>query len=77
MPQNFPSSPVKVTEIQGWIHRNGLDCSKNSRQILEHIESDFGCKVKLGNLVLAVLWTGFAVIPNSRGSVFRFMQVDL
>jgi hypothetical protein len=76
MRHEFPDRPISVMEIQGYLVHNPLDCSKNSREIMEVIEEHFGWRIRIASLVLACLWSGYGVLPYDQGQVFRFCKFE-
>lgn len=76
MRHDFPLTPITVLQLQHYIRCYGLDCNKNSRQIMDEIEDHYGCRIKIANLVLACLWSGIGVLPRDGGNVFQFVEIE-
>lgn len=70
----FPEAPITVVEIQGYLARHPLDCTKDSREIKDQLEEHFGWQVRIATMVLAILWSGYAILPVDNGNRFRFCK---
>jgi hypothetical protein len=66
---------LSVSALQEFIQRHPLDTNKHSRQILVDLGDLFRCHIKLSTLVLAALFSGYAVVPADNGRVFRFIKL--
>lgn len=71
MPKHF----IAVDELVSYLLARGIDCRKNSRQLLTHLRALFDREVPMKNLVLAAVLAGYAVVPRDGGQVFTFCQV--
>lgn len=75
MRHQFPEHPITVLQIQSYIRRHGIDCNKNSRETMAEVEDHFGVRVRIANLILALLWSGFGVLPRDGGNVFQIVEI--
>lgn len=77
MRHEFPLTPITVLQIQHYIRRYGIDCNMNSRELMEEIETHFDCRIKIANLILACLWSGYGILPRDGGNVFQFVEIEI
>jgi len=68
---------LTVSELKTHFRRHGINCRKDSRELIRDIGDAFRCEVPLRTLVLAALLAGYAVVPHKADTgTFTFCCVS-
>ena len=67
---------ISTNELASLFRSRGIDCAKNSRELIAELRKLFQCVIPMKTLVLAACFAGYAVVPQNEGQTFMFCRVS-